>query len=154
MSRLDSKAISEARNNFLTRFCVLYATSIRSEQHWTTTEKPTLLSQRAGISFTFSVEACESSKEREISLFSSFDSNVIRFCVYKKMNVTTWLHAVSDVPIVRLWWIIVHSNHLFFELVNQLVLLGFKLSYFCVAASCGWQLEQRDVSVLLWDGGK
>lgn len=33
---------------------------------------------------TFSVEAWDSSDDREISLLSSFESSVIRFCVCKK----------------------------------------------------------------------
>ena len=47
---------------------------------------PNYLSQCTVRSFTFSVEACESSDDREISLLSSFDSNVIRFCVCKKKD--------------------------------------------------------------------
>lgn len=80
MLRLDSKAISWAGNNFLTKYqSILYGNSPNNE-----TKKLTYFSTHAVLSFTFSVEACESSDEREISLFSSFDSNVIRFCVCKK----------------------------------------------------------------------
>lgn len=40
---------------------------------------------------TFSVEAWDSSDDREISLLSSFESSVIRFCVYnKRMQVSEW----------------------------------------------------------------
>jgi len=40
---------------------------------------------------TFSVEAWDSSDDKEISLLSSFESSVIRFCVYnKRMQVSEW----------------------------------------------------------------
>ena len=93
MLRLDLKAISWAGNNFLNEilnWSNLYGNSHNNENiniHARCScenSRPSSQVKRSVISPTFSVEACESSDEREISLFSSFDSNVIRFCVCKK----------------------------------------------------------------------